>query len=93
MEMSNAAIACSQGREQTHMMKIGWSRRDVSTTEPVNLPGQFHARISTDIMDPVMINALALENDGDLVIFVSGDFEGAVDLIDEIREKNSKKNG
>ena len=34
------------------MLKIGWSKRDVSTTEPVHIPGQFHARISKEIMDP-----------------------------------------
>jgi ATP-dependent helicase/nuclease subunit B len=27
-------------------IKIGWARRDVSTDKPINIPGQFHMRIS-----------------------------------------------
>ena len=45
------------------MLKIGWSRRDVSTKEPVNLPGQFHARISEGIMDPITLNCLVIEGE------------------------------
>lgn len=73
------------------MMKIGWSRRDVSTTEPVNMPGQFYARISKGIMDPITINVLVLENAGDMAAFVSGDFMYGDTLLDEIREKTGKK--
>lgn len=74
-------------------MKIGWSRRDVSSTEPVNLPGQYHARISMGILDPITISVLVIEDDKDAVIFISGDFVSAENILDEIREKIAAKNG
>ena len=36
-------------------LKLGWASRDVSTTKPVNIPGQFHMRISQGIIDPVTV--------------------------------------
>ena len=72
------------------MLKIGWSKRDVSTLEPVNLPGQFHARISQGVMDPIMLNCLVIDDGKDTVIFMSGDFVSVgYGLIDEIRERLS----
>ena len=43
-------------------LKIGWASRDVTTTEPVNIPGQFHMRISQGIIDPVTVSALVIDN-------------------------------
>ncbi|NLF94364.1 MAG: hypothetical protein GX564_10805, partial [Oligosphaeraceae bacterium] len=43
-------------------LKIGWSSRDVSTTKPINIPGQFAMRISRGIMDPVTVTALVIDN-------------------------------
>jgi len=68
------------------MLKIGWSRRDVSTDKPVMIPGQMHMRISKGVKDPIMLNCLALENDGDAVIFISGDFVSAAGVITLLRE-------
>ena len=55
---------------------IGWATRDVTPQRPVNLMGQFSARIATTARDPVTVTALALasgETDGDYAIFVSCD--------------------
>ena len=54
-------------------LKIGWAFRDVSTEKHVNIPGQFHARISEGILDPVTITALAVDNGEDSVVFLSCD--------------------
>lgn len=75
------------------MLKIGWSRRDVSTDKPVNIPGQFHARINEGVRDPIMINVVAVEDENDVAIFVSGDFVSARDgLIDDIRARVKEMN-
>lgn len=67
-------------------IKIGWASRDVSTLEPVNIPGQFHMRISEGILDPVTVTALVIDNCEDLVIFLSADLVVIRSgLLDEIR--------
>ena len=54
-------------------IKIGWARRDVSTTEPAVIPGQMHIRVSEGIMDPLYVTALVLDGGEDAAIFVSYD--------------------
>lgn len=69
-------------------LKIGWASRDVSTTKPVNIPGQFYMRISQGIIDPVTVSALVIDNGSDCVIFLSADIVIIrCGLLDEIREK------
>lgn len=74
-------------------LQIGWASRDVSTDQPINIPGQFHMRISKGIMDPVTITALTIDNGTDLVIFLSADLvvirSGLLDLV---REKTARLN-
>jgi hypothetical protein len=41
---------------------IGWASRDVTPGRPVLLLGQFHARVSEGVMDPITVTALALES-------------------------------
>lgn len=70
------------------MLKIGWSSKDISTTKPVCIQGQFHRRISKGILDPLTLCALALENNGDTAIFVSCDALSLEEgLINEIQDK------
>ncbi len=45
-------------------MLIGWSVADVTPPRPVVLRGQFHARISQHVQDPLTATALALESPG-----------------------------
>ncbi|NLB56336.1 MAG: hypothetical protein GX811_11335 [Lentisphaerae bacterium] len=74
-------------------LKIGWAERDVSIDKPINIPGQFHMRISEGIMDPITVNALVIDNDEDIVIFLSADLVVIRSgLLDDIREKVSKIN-
>ncbi len=66
-------------------IKIGWAVRDVSTDKPVNIPGQFHMRISKGILDPVTVTALVIDDGDDLVCMLSADLVvircGLLDLI------------
>ena len=56
-------------------VKIGWAKRDISTTEPVNINGQAYLRISEGIHDPIYVTALYVDGgEGqDVVVFVSCD--------------------
>lgn len=74
-------------------LKIGWAYRDISTTAPINLPGQFHMRISKGIMDPVTVTALVIDGGDDIAIFLSGDMVVIrAHLLDEVRAAVAKKN-
>ncbi len=69
-------------------LMIGWAARDVSTTEPVNIPGQFHMRVSQGIIDPVTVTALVVDDGADSVIFLSADIVVIRSyLLDKIRTK------
>ncbi|MEA4823833.1 MAG: hypothetical protein VB111_06955 [Clostridiaceae bacterium] len=74
-------------------LKIGWAARDVSTGAPINIPGQFHMRISEGILDPVTVTALVVDGGEDLTIFLSGDMVVIRSgLLDEIRAAVKAKN-
>ncbi len=42
-------------------VKIGWAQADITPDKPVLLAGQFHARVSEGVMDPVTATAFAVE--------------------------------
>jgi hypothetical protein len=72
-------------------LRIGWASRDVSTTEPVAIPGQFHLRISEGVFDPITLTALAVDNGADHVVFLSADvvvFRSF--MLDRIREQAAR---
>ena len=67
---------------------IGWGRRSLVPDRPVAIPGMFYLRVSQGVFNPVTVNALAIDNGDDSVIFVSADLvDLRNDLIDRIREK------
>ena len=74
-------------------LRVGWASADLTPDTPVVLRGQFHARVSEGVMDPVTATALALESVGqgdtkDYTIMVSADLATICDdLRDEIRER------
>ncbi|WP_345031632.1 hypothetical protein [Ravibacter arvi] len=43
-------------------LKIGWSSTDITPQKPVLIAGQFHARLSESVMDPLYATVLALES-------------------------------
>lgn len=69
-------------------LTIGWAARDITPSRPVALRGQFNLRIATRAHDQLTLTALALESDGEQVIFVSIDSAGADDeLVSAGREQ------
>ena len=56
-------------------LKIGWAKREISTNEPVSIPGQMYIRVSEGIHDPLYVTALCVDGgEGqDKVIFLSCD--------------------
>lgn len=52
---------------------IGWAQIDITPDRPVFLAGQIYKRVSKYVHDPITATALALENGGDQVVFVSLD--------------------
>jgi len=43
-------------------IKIGWAKADITPARPVLLRGQFYARVSEGILDPLTVTALAIES-------------------------------
>ena len=54
-------------------IKLGWASRDISTTAPVEIPGQAYARVSKGVLDPVTTTALVVDDGNDCAIFISVD--------------------
>jgi len=61
--------------QPSHLL-IGWSQQSITPDRPVLLAGQFHARISEGVKDPVTVTAMAIDNGQDHVIFISCDIVG-----------------
>lgn len=73
----------SRGAESDQRIKIGWGREVITPEGTVFIAGQFHARVSEGVRDPLTATACVLENGGCHVIFVSCDL---VTLSDELRD-------
>jgi hypothetical protein len=78
--------------ESDNILKVGWSVADITPDKPVLVAGQFHARLSEGVMDPVTATILALESAEEKTIWISCDLVGISDgmrseasLRDEIR--------
>ncbi|HPX41708.1 MAG TPA: hypothetical protein PLF51_14825 [Candidatus Hydrogenedentes bacterium] len=83
----------AQNDEQPHTgLLVGWGAADVTPEEPVVVQGQFHARVSEGVMDPLTATALVFEslNNGESTgraAMVSCDFSAVSDCIrDAVRE-------
>jgi hypothetical protein len=65
------------GIDKTGNLQIGWSSVDLTPDKPVLLAGQFHARVSEGVLDPITATALAFEygsgETSDKVIMISCD--------------------
>lgn len=61
----------------------GWAEADITPQEPVFIAGQFHARRSEGIMDPITATVWAVESGGDQALFVSCDLSV---ISNELRE-------
>ncbi len=74
-------------------LNIGWAQADITPDRPVLLAGQFYARVSEGIMDPVTATALAVDDAAEdgaprQVIMVTCDLATiSDDLRDAVRER------
>ena len=71
-------------RDEIPAMRIGWAQGDITPSEPVLIAGQFHARLSEGVMDPLTATALALESGEEQAVLVSCDL---VSIPDDLRDK------
>ena len=56
--ISNSAV----GQGENRSLLIGWGQTDLTPEKPVLVSGQFHARVSEGVMDPITATALVLES-------------------------------
>ncbi len=87
---TSAALAAKVTREDP--LFAGWASMDITPPKPVALVGQLHKRISTGVLDPLTVTALALETRGpdgetEQAILVSCDLVGVCGgTVDRLRE-------
>lgn len=48
-------------KEGARAFRVGWGSADITPTKPVLLAGQFHARVSEGVADPIGATAMAIE--------------------------------
>ncbi len=69
-------------------LKIGWGRCSINPGKPVAITGQHYLRVSLGEFNPVVAEALVVENGQDAVIFVSVDMVGLRNhILDKVKEK------
>ena len=73
-------------------IKAGWAEVSITPDKRISLSGQFFERISEYVETEITVTALAIESNGEQVVFCSCDLVGVDDnLIKEVRERVSKK--
>jgi hypothetical protein len=85
------AISCRTAEKDNNIkpaapegtLSIGWAMADITPDRPVLIAGQFYARVSEGIMDPVTATVLALESkkgeNSKKVLLISCDLVGISD--------------
>lgn len=65
-------------------LHIGWAETDITPLQPALLAGQFSARLSEGIRDPLKATALVLQSGEEFVVFVCCDL---VSISDDLRDQ------
>ena len=68
-----ALSLCAGAFAEEPVIKIGWGRRSLNPGKPVAITGQHYLRVSMGEYNPVVTEAVVLENGKDAAIFVSVD--------------------
>src|SRR5690606_12346088 len=55
-------VFCTETVTTAQTLKIGRASTDITPTQPVLIQGQFHARLSEGVKDPLTATALAMES-------------------------------
>jgi hypothetical protein len=88
-------ITCCTGNPKGNF-QIGWASVDITPVSPVLLRGQFHARVSEGVMDPITATALAIESGegpySKKAILISCDLIGISDGTDDGSDDNLRDN-
>ena len=86
--MAAALFAAAVAFSREPALRIGWGRRSLNPGRPVAITGQFYLRVSLGEYNPVVTEALVIENGRDAVIFVSVDMVSARgEIADMVRAK------
>ncbi len=71
-----------------NMMRVGWGQTDMTPPEPVLVSGQFHARVSEGVADPITATVLILDAGTDHAVMVSCDLVSISNALrDSVRER------
>ena len=62
-------------------VKIGWAQTDITPKGTVAVAGQFHVRLSEEVLDPITATAMALDNGEDHAVLVSCDLVTVSDYL------------
>lgn len=69
-------------------LKVGWAQTDLTPPEPVVIAGQFHARVSEGVLDPITATVLVLDGGDDHAVLVSCDIVSVPDALrDAVRAR------
>ena len=82
--------------EKTFIMKLGYSRMDVTPDDSVPLAGYGNSsfRMSTEVMDPIYTTAIALSDGEHTAIIIENDLTtSAKPITDEVRQRVSRETG
>ena len=60
-------------------IRIGWAQADITPSEPCLVCGQFYARLSEQVLDPVTATVLVLDSGDEQAVLVSCDLVGVPD--------------
>ena len=78
--------------DKTGDLTIGWAQADITPDKPVLIAGQFHARVSEGVMDPVTATVLVFESgsgeSSEKVFLISCDLVGISDGTRDDAENN-----
>ena len=65
----------------SQQLTIGWAGADLTPEQPAMICGQFHARVSEGVLDPITATALALQSGEDHAMLVSCDLVTVPDAL------------
>ncbi len=84
----------SQTPETPRTLAIGWAETDITpVSQPVAIAGQFYARLSEGVADPLKATACAMEQGGEQVVFVACDLVSISDVLRAMTRERLKQSG
>ena len=70
------------------MLKFGWFETDITPKQKIALEGEFFERITDEVETPITVTALAIEADGEQVVFCSCDLVHITEeLVENVRDR------